>query len=244
MSPETPLSAWSSPVEPVLPLHLAASRVRILEGAGRSLAVATPLGGMTRCSVVLNTIDHPGRGHVYRADCPAGTRLRVQVLIPSLAAGRALNPAVAVLAQGAPASNNSLKLPVSVPAGYSAQVAAPAKTQPQTHTDALTGATFAVGRTIDTRTLVGGRVYVVVWSPDNLMGKYALQVGYAPVHEWGQWLLAPWIWWQVRGWFGLGRTAAYVVLAAALLLVTLIALQGRRRQRRTATARVAGRETR
>ncbi len=243
MTPETPLSAWSSSVEPVLPLHLAGSLVYILEGAGGSLAAATMLEGVTRCAVVLNQIDHPGRVHVYRADCPAGTRLRVQLLTPSLAAGRALTPAMAVLAQGAPVSSDGLKPPVTIPAGYRAQVVAPPKAQPSAQTDALTGATFLAGLAIDTRTLVGGRVYVVVWSPENLMGKYALQIGHTPVHDWGRWLLALWVWWRVRGWFGLKRTAAYVALAGVLFLA-LIALQGRgrRKRRAAAAARVASGE--
>ena len=229
MNPMTPSSS-SSP-DPVLPLHLAGSLVRLLHGAGGTLAAATPLTDVARCQVILNRFDHPGRAHVYRADCPAGTRLRVQLLTPALPMGRALTPAVAVLAQGAPAGGETLKPPVAIPAGYSAQTLAPPKLQPSVQTDSLTGAGFFPGHAIDTRTLVGGRVYVVVWSPDNLMGKYVIQIGHIPIHDWGQWLLAPWIWWRVRGWFGLSRTAAYVTLAALVLLV-LIALPGGRRDKR------------
>jgi hypothetical protein len=237
MTSETPLFS-SPPLEPVLPIHLAGSMVRFPAGAGGTLAAATPLGDVARCSVVFNQIDHPARVHVYRADCPAGTRLRVQALMPALSAGRAVAPAVALLAQGAPGGSDGLKPPVMIPAGYSAKVLAPPKLQPSAQVDALTGASFLAERAIDTRTLVGGRVYVVVWSPDNLMGKYVLQIGYAPVHEWGQWLSAPWVWWRVRGWFGLKRTAAYMVLAVVLLLALLALLGWNRRRRQPATDRV------
>ncbi len=235
MNPVIPSLPSSSSPEPVLPLHLAGSLVQLLHGAGGSLAAATPLTDMARCQVILNRFDHPGRAHVYRVDCPAGTRLRVQLLTPALAVGRALTPAVALLAQGAPGGGETVKLPVAIPAGYAAQTLAPPKRQPPAQTDALTGAGFFPGRAIDTHTLVGGRVYLVVWSPDNLMGKYGIQIGHVPVHDWGQWLLAPWIWWRVRGWFGLSRTAAYVALAV-LLLVALLALPGGGRDKRRPAA--------
>ena len=172
MDSVTPASSSLSPSsEPTLPLHLAGSLVRLLRGAGVALASATSLTDVTRCQVILNQFDHPGRAHVYRADCSAGTRLRVQLLTPALSVGRALTPAVAVLAQGIPAGGDALKLPVTVPAGYSAQTIAPPKRQTRMQTDALTGAGFFPGRAIDTKTLVGGRVYVVVWSPRQSDGQ-------------------------------------------------------------------------
>ena len=72
----------------------------LLHGAGGSLAAATPLADMTRLSGDLESVRPSGPGHVYRAECPAGTRLRVQMLTPALPVGRALTPAVALVAQG------------------------------------------------------------------------------------------------------------------------------------------------
>jgi hypothetical protein len=50
------------------------------------------------------------------------------------------------------------------------------------------------------------------------MGKYVIQVGYRWPWRWTYWTQVPRFWWQIRGWFGLGRAAAYIVGAVALLL--------------------------
>ena len=73
------------------------------------------------------------------------------------------------------------------------------------------------GPVVDTRTLVGGRCYVVVWSPHNHMGKYVLQIGRTWSWRWTYWAQIPRFWWQIRGWFGLDRSAAYGIAAGALV---------------------------
>ena len=82
------------------------------------------------------------------------------------------------------------------------------------------------GPLIDTKTLVGGRAYIVVWSPHNHMGKYALQVGHRWPFRWTYWAQIPWFWWQIRGWFGLSRAAAYatggLLLAGGVLAVAAL----------------------
>ena len=100
--------------------------------------------------------------------------------------------------------------------------------------DALTHVRYYPGPTIDTKTLVGGRAYIVVWSPHNHMGKYVLQIGHRWPMRWTYWAQIPLFWWQIRGWFGLSRAAAYARVAGIVGLgaLTLAALRRRKRVQR------------
>jgi hypothetical protein len=146
--------------------------------------------------------------HVFRADCRAGDRIRVPMLVPVLPVGGAVVPAFAVVAQSLPYSADVHKLPFTLPAGLSAVVAPPPTELVTPIADALTNVRYYPGPTIDTKTLVGGRAYIVVWSPHNHMGKYALQIGSRWPMRWTYWAQIPLFWWQIRGWFGLSRAAA------------------------------------
>jgi len=88
--------------------------------------------------------------------------------------------------------------------------------------DILTRARYYAGPVIDTRALVSGRAYIVVWSPHHHMGKYVLQVGHRWPLYWTYWIQLPYYWWRIRGWFGLNRTAMTLAFAAVLLLIALI----------------------
>ncbi len=72
---------------------------------------------------------------------------------------------------------------------------------------------------------------MVVWSPQNQMGKYVLQVGHRWPWRWTYWLSVPRFWWQIRGWFGLSRTMAYAagVLAIVAALLSLRIVRRRKR---------------
>jgi hypothetical protein len=181
--------------------------------------------------LIFSYIDRPGRVHVYRADCRAGERLRVQMLTPVLPDGGAVIPAMAVIAQSLPYDDEESKLPLSLPAGYSAVVASPPRALLAPVRDLLTRVSYYPGPVIDTRTLVGGRCYIAVWSPQNQMGKYALHVGHSWPWSWRYWLGVPSYWWKIRGWFGHSRKSAFVVLGALLLLL-LVARSLLRRSRR------------
>jgi hypothetical protein len=63
------------------------------------------------------------------------------------------------------------------------------------------------------------------------MGKYVLQVGNRWPMRWTYWAQIPLFWWQIRGWFGLSRAAAYAAMAAVLGagLLALAFLRPRRR---------------
>ncbi|HXF62010.1 MAG TPA: hypothetical protein VNK95_10355 [Caldilineaceae bacterium] len=189
--------------------------------------------------LIFGRIDMPGRVHVYTTDCEAGERLRVQLLVPVLPTGGALAPAVAVVAQSLPYSADVQKLPLPLPAGYSAVVAPPPGELVAPVVDRLTRAGFYLGPVIDTRTLVGGRCYIVVWSPHKHLGKYVLQLGYAWPWSWRYWLQLPRFWWQIRGWFGLSRWQAYAAAALLLLLALLLRAVRRRRRARQAEPSVA-----
>jgi hypothetical protein len=208
----------SQPVQPVgARIDLAGSLPYFPHYAGDSLATSLPLPGFRQKRLLFGRLTMPGQVHVYSADCRAGERLRVQVLAPVLPNGGGLAPAFAVVAQSLPYSADVRRLPLELPAGFSAVVAPPPGELMTPVQDLLTGARYYPGPLVDTRTLVGGRCYIVVWSPQNQMGRYVLQIGHGWPLRWGYWLQLPRYWWQIRGWFGLSRAAAYVALAGLLL---------------------------
>jgi hypothetical protein len=191
------------------------------------------MGDFRQRHLIFSHLERPGRVHVYRADCSAGERLRVQMLTPALAKGSAISPAMAVIAQSLPYDGEPGDLPFSLPAGYSAVVAQPPRNLLSVVRDMLTRVSYYPGPVIDTRTLVGGRCYIAVWSPKNQMGKYALHVGHSWPWSWRYWLGLPSYWWRIRGWFGETHAAAYGVVLALLLLVWIgSAIAQRRNQGR------------
>ncbi len=200
--------------------------------AGSSLAGSLELVDFRRKRLLLNRLSRPGQVHVYSAECRAGERLRLQLLVPMLPLGGSVAPSVAVIAQSLPYSADVQKLPMDLPAGFSAVVAPPPGHLVAPAQDRFTGARYYPGPVIDTRTLVGGRCYIVVWSPYNHMGKYALHIGYAWPWQWAYWLQLLRFWWQVRGWFEMSRTAAYVAVLAVVLAIVLILRSSRSRRRR------------
>lgn len=219
-----------------LSTDLAGSTPVFVREVGSTLVNGTEVGDLQQRHLIFNHLDRPGRVHVYRADCRAGERLRVQLLIPLLAAGGAVTPSMAVVAQSLPYDGDDDKLPFPLPAGYSAVVTSPPRALLSPVSDWLTRVRYYPGPVIDTRTLVGGRCYIVVWSPQNQMGKYALHVGHRWPWRWRYWLGVPSYWWQIRGWFGYSRAAAYGVVAAlALLLWIAVAVARRRRKSREQT---------
>ena len=219
----------SSPY-PQLSTDLAGSTPVFVREVGSTLVTSAEVGDFRQRQLIFNQIDSPGRVHVYRADCRAGERLRVQLLTPLLATGGALTPAMAVIAQSLPYDGQDEKLPFSLPAGYSAVVAAPPRALFGPVRDMLTRVRYYPGQVIDTRTLVGGRCYIVVWSPQNQMGKYALHVGHQWPWGWRYWLGVPSYWWRIRGWFGYSRAAAYGVVLALLIVAWLAGSLLRRKQ--------------
>ncbi len=191
---------------------------------GEKLADALNINEVRTKRLVFNRLRAPGQVHVYSAECVAGEQLRVQMFVPVLPLGGAVVPAFGVIAQSLPYSADVRKLPVELPAGYSAVVAPPPSDLVQPVEDILTRVRYYPGPIVDTRTLVGGRCYIVVWSPHMHMGKYVLQVGHRWPTAMGYWARVPFYWWQIRGWFGLTRAAAYYAGAAVAAFATLALL--------------------
>ncbi|MGL4650456.1 MAG: hypothetical protein ACRC1H_13695 [Caldilineaceae bacterium] len=185
---------------------------------GEKLAESLPIADMRAKRLLFNRLHAPGQVHVYSAECVAGERLRVQMYVPVLPTGGAVVPAFALVAQSLPYSADVRRLPIELPAGFSAVVAPPPSDLVHPVEDVLTRVRYYPGPVIDTRTLVGGRCYMVVWSPNNHVGKYVLQVGQRWPTRIGYWLRLPGAWWQIRGWFGLSR-AAVIYAGAALAVV-------------------------
>ena len=198
---------------------------------GATLQTSHRLGNFQSKRLIFSRLGQPGQVHVYSAECHAGERLHVQLLVPMLPVGGSVTPALAVVAQSLPYSADVQKLPFSMPAGFSAVVASPPTQLVAPAKDVLTRVRYYLGPTIDTRTLVGGRAYIVVWSPFNHMGKYVLQVGHRWPLRWTYWAQLPYFWWRIRGWFGLSRAAMVAAFAGVMLLFTLL-ISGLRRKPR------------
>lgn len=229
MNPMSLLANPSQPSPAPTATDLAGSMPLFPGLPGDKLANSLPLADFQQKRLVFNRLSSPGQLHVYRAECPAGARLRVQMFVPVLPLGGSVVPAFAVIAQSLPYSADVQKLPLDLPAGFSAVVAPAPADLLQPVQDLLTHVRYYPGPTIDTRTLVGGRCYVVVWSPHHHMGKYVLQIG----HHWpmriSYWAQLPSFWWQIRGWFGLSRAAmVWAGVGSAVLLATVAAMLRKR----------------
>lgn len=179
--------------------------------------------------LIFGEFRRPGQIHVYRIDCRAGERIRTQMFVPVLPRGGAVVPAFAVVARSLPYSADAHDVPLDLPRGYRAIVAPPPSELLQPVEDVLTRVHYYPGPLIDTRTLVGGRCYLVVWSPHNHMGKYVIQTGHRWPLRWTYWIQLPFYWWRIRGWFGQSRAAAYAFAAGGLLATLLAVLFLRRR---------------
>ncbi len=239
--------------KPVSSAELAGSLPAFPPLPGAELAASQHVPNIHRKRLIFNRLTLPGQVHVYSAECSAGQRLRVQMYVPVLPGGGAVAPAFAIIAQSLPYSTAKAKAkkmetgkaeadkmggkqvdelapPVDVPAGYSTMVALPPGELEAPVQDLLTRVRFYPGPTLDTRLLVGGRCYIVVWSPQHRSGKYVLQVG----HRWswraGYWLQMPRYWWQIRGWFGMGR-GGLIWAVTGVVSVGLIVMQVMRRKK-------------
>ena len=211
--------------------ELAGSRPHFAAATASDFATAQPLSEFRRRRLLFNRVARPGQIHVYSANCRAGERIRAQLFVPVLPLGGALIPAFAIVGQSLPYSADVQRLPLDLPAGFSAVVAPPPSELTMPVQDMLTGVQYYPGPSIDTRSLVSGRCYLVVWSPQNQMGKYVVQTGYSWPWQWSYWLQVPRFWWQIRGWFGLGRQVAYIAAALVIFVALLIWNRFRGRER-------------
>lgn len=198
---------------------------------GNQLVDGESFADFSRKRLLFGAFERFGETHVYRVDCKAGDRLRAQMFVPVLTRGLSVAPAFAIVARSLPYSADMHEVPLELPRGYSAIVAPPPSELLQPVKDVLTRAKYYPGPTIDTRTLVGGRCYLVVWSRDNQIGKYVMSMGHRWHLRWGYWAQLPWYWWRIRGWFGLSRAAALYVVGVALLMVLAGAALLRRNRR-------------
>lgn len=197
---------------------------------GDTLPSSLPIPDFRQKRLLFNRFTQPGQVHVYRAECRAGERLRVQLFVPVLPLGGSVAPSFAVVAKSLPYSADVRKLPFSLPGGLSAVVAPSPSDLVQPVKDLLTDVRYYPGPIVDTKTLISGRCHIVVWSPQNHMGKYVLQVGHRWPLAWTYWVQLPRFWWQIRGWFGLSRAAAYLSVTGLLLLAMLIGIIVKRRK--------------
>jgi len=221
----------STPLLPITPpaTDLAGSLPMFPGTPGDSFTSSLPLPDFRQKRLIFNRLNQPGQVHVYRVECRAGERLRLQLFVPVLPLGGSVAPSFAVVAKSLPYSADVRKLPLNLPGGLSAVVAPSPSDLVQPVQDVLTGVRYYPGPIIDTKALISGRCYVIVWSPQNHMGKYVLQTGHRWPLAWSYWAQIPRFWWQIRGWFGLSRMAGYLTMLGVLLLALLVATLGRKR---------------
>lgn len=184
---------------------------------GAKFETALSMPDFRRKRLIFNHFIPTENVHVYQAECRAGERLRVQMVYPVLKEGRAIQARFAIVAQSLPYSADLQELPINLPAGFRAVVSPKMSELAAPVTDVLTRASYYPGPIIDTRVLVSGRCYVVVWAPDNRPGKYVLHAGHRWPLRWSYWTQIPRFWWQIRGWFGLSRAAAYAIAGGLAL---------------------------
>ncbi len=204
---------------------------------GDSFTSSLPLPDFRQKRLIFNRLNQPGQVHVYRVECRAGERLRLQLFVPVLPLGGSVAPSFAVVAKSLPYSADVRKLPLNLPGGLSAVVAPSPSDLVQPVQDVLTGVRYYPGPIIDTKALISGRCYVIVWSPQNHMGKYVLQTGHRWPLAWSYWMKAPpllvadsWlVWAEPHG--GLSDNAGrFAPGVAALGLFLLAGLLGRRKR--------------
>lgn len=207
---------------------------------GSQLVDGDSFADFSRKRLIFGAFTRLGETHVYRVDCKAGDRLRAQMFVPVLPRGGSVVPTFAIVARSLPYSADTEKLPLELPHGYSAIVAPAPSELLQPVMDVLTRVQYYPGPLIDSRTVVGGRCYLVVWTPHNRLGKYVISLGHRWHVRWSYWAQLPLYWWRIRGWFGLSRAAMLYVLAGVLLAVLAVAAILRRRgsQRRKSDDRV------
>lgn len=196
---------------------------------GSQLGDGDSFADFSRKRLIFGAFTRLGETHVYRVDCKAGDRLRAQMFVPVLPRGGSVVPTFAVVARSLPYSADTEKLPLELPQGYSAIVAPAPSELLQPVKDVLTRVHYYPGPLIDSRTVVGGRCYLVVWTPHNRLGKYVISIGHRWHLRWSYWAQLPLYWWRIRGWFGLSRAAALYVLAGLLLAVLAVSAILRRR---------------
>ncbi len=215
--------------KPVAGVDLAGSVPVFGSRPSSQLVEGESFADFSRKRLIFGAFTQLGETHVYRVDCRAGDRLRAQLFVPVLPRGGSVLPTFAIVARSLPYSADTQELPLELPHGYSAIVAPPPSELLQPVKDVLTHVHYYPGPLIDTRTLVGGRVYLVVWTRHNRIGRYVISIGHRWHLRWSYWAQLPLYWWRIRGWFGLSRAAAYYVLAGVLLLALVLGAKLRRK---------------
>ncbi len=200
---------------------------------GSRLIDGVSFADFSRKRLIFGEFNRRGETHVYRVDCKAGDRLRAQLFVPVLPRGGTVLPTFAIVARSLPYSSDAQKVPLELPHGYRSIVAPPPTELLQPVKDLLTHVHYYPGPLIDTRTLVGGRCYLVVWIPHNQIGKYVISIGHRWHLRWSYWAQLPIYWWRIRSWFGLSRAAAYYLLAGGVLALLAGSAILRRLRRRT-----------
>lgn len=212
-------------------IDLAGSYPVFPRAPGNRLGSALTLTDFRKKRLLFQHFDDSESIHVYQADCRAGERLRVQMVYPILEKERTAEARFAVIGQSLPYSADIQDLPLQLPTGFRAVVAPQMNEWRAPVTDILTRASYYPGPIIDTRVLVSGRCYIMVWTTEKQPGKYVLQVGHRWPLRWSYWAQVPLYWWSIRGWFGLSRAAAYALgagIVIGLLTAWMIAKRGKK----------------
>jgi len=84
---------------------------------GSTLPASLPVRGFQQKRLLFNRLGQPGQVHVYRTDCRAGDRLRVQMLVPVLPLGGSVVPALPWWRRACPTAPTYISCPSACPLG-------------------------------------------------------------------------------------------------------------------------------
>jgi len=205
----------------------------IFDGSGtsgydRALYISDP----TISWAVYTELRHPGEVDYYTFEARQGTPLYTQMVIPQISGLEQFVPSIVLVGPGLPAPQEAL--PVPLPPGDGAVLIQPQPgEQPQSFYEPITQTNYWEWQEYRAPAPADGTYYLLVFDPQNQVGKYVLAIGEREDYGFGDLLQLPVIWWKVHAYFG--ETSWSTALAAAtvgVILLTIVMTVAWRRWRR------------
>ncbi len=177
-------------------------------------------------------LNAPGKIDFYTFQGNAGLAFKAKILIPRTDPNSRFRPALALFGPGLPQPDTTelFSVPFNLPANNGLVTSIADKAQDDQTDNALYSkydesyaqAKFWEGQTLLRQLPQSGTYYLVVFSPSNQTGKYALEVGDHDATGLKETLAFPVWWFGVHFWFGDTLTPTIVVLVILLLIAAII----------------------
>ena len=182
--------------------------------------------------IFYTNLNAPGKIDFYTFQANAGLAFKAKILIPRTDPNSKFRPALALFGPGLPQPDSSelYSVPFNLPLNNGLVTSVADKAQDDKsdgvlyskYDESYTQANFWEGQTLLRQLPQSGTYYLVVFSPNNQTGKYALEVGDRDATGLKETLAFPVWWFGVRFWFGDGLTPAIVGLLILLLIAAII----------------------